>query len=502
MTNKDFLNQFSGSNNKPDSFKEEERVKITKEKKPVNVKLLVIILAVIALIIGLVLFFVLRPTIEVKEFVGTNVSEVKAWVKQNEIEAQGIVFKEEYDFDLDEGYIISQSIPVGTKVRKNVKMDFVVSLGADPDELIEVPDIESMYKEELQEWVKKNKLTKTKVMTAYSDTVEEGAVVSYEFKSGADVDNFTRSSSLTITVSKGPQPAGRITVPDFEKKYFSEVETWGKQNNITITKVENYSDKIDKDLVISQSVEAKKEMKQGDTLTVVVSLGKAVYATNLVGKTEAEASRWASKNGVYLYTEYEYSNSNKDEVISQSIEEGKIIKEDMTVVISLGKPDLSGASDLSSLKSLIKELNKQGAGLSIGDVSYENSDTVSVNGLISGYGTVNIGTKLNPVISKGKNIWLVDKPDEVVENEDGSETTIPGLHWDKVLEYDEDQIRELCELNSVNYEVKYEGSYTVKAHRVISVTRGNNQPVTKDSYISESEVITIVISNELLPVTD
>ena len=40
MSEKDFLEQFS-SNNKPDSFKEEERVKVTKEKKPLNVKLLI-----------------------------------------------------------------------------------------------------------------------------------------------------------------------------------------------------------------------------------------------------------------------------------------------------------------------------------------------------------------------------------------------------------------------------------------------------------------------------
>ena len=489
MTNKDFLDQFTGKNNKPDSFKEEERVKVVKDKKPINVKLLVIILAIVALIVGLVLFFVLRPTIEVKNFVEANVSEVKAWIKQNEIDTQGIIFKEEYNFDLDEGYVISQSIPVGTKVRKDVKMDFVVSLGADPDELISVPDIATMYKDELQEWIKENKLTKTKIMTAYSDEKPEGEVISYEFKSGADADNFKRSSSLTITISKGPQPAGRIVVPDFSKKYFSEVETWGKQNNITITKVENYSDKVEKDLVISQSVEAKKEMKEGETLSVVVSLGKAVYAPQLVGMSETEANRWASKNGVYLYTEYEYSNSNKNDVISQSIEEGKIVKEDMTVVISLGKPDLSSATDLSSLKSLVKELNKQGAGLSVGDISYENSDSVPVNGLITTYGNVNIGTTLKPVVSIGKNIWLTD--DE--EN---------NLHWANVLEYNEEQIRQLCEFNKVNYEVKYEGSYTVEAHMVISVTRADNKEVTKDSYISESEKIIVVISNELLPVTD
>ena len=42
MDNKDFLDQFS-NNGKPDSFKEEERVPVTKERKPLNIKLLLLI---------------------------------------------------------------------------------------------------------------------------------------------------------------------------------------------------------------------------------------------------------------------------------------------------------------------------------------------------------------------------------------------------------------------------------------------------------------------------
>ena len=53
MSNKDFLSQFSDNNKKPDSFKEEERVKVTKEKKPVNVKLLLVILAIVLAIVGI-----------------------------------------------------------------------------------------------------------------------------------------------------------------------------------------------------------------------------------------------------------------------------------------------------------------------------------------------------------------------------------------------------------------------------------------------------------------
>lgn len=327
MADKDFLSQFSGDNKKPDSFKEEERVKVTKEKKPVNVKLIVIILAVVLAIVGLVLFFMLRPTIEVRNFEGENSSEVKAWIKQNEIETQGIIFREEYSFDYDEGYIISQSIEPGKKVRKDVKMDFVVSLGADPEELISVPDIMSMYKDELQEWIKENKLTKTKVMSQYSDDVESGAVISYEFKNGADAENFKRSSTLTINVSKGPQPAGTVTVDDFVKQDFSVVEAWGKKNKVEIIKTTKYDDKIAKDLVISQSIEAKKQVKEGESLTVVVSLGKGVKVPDFSTMSDSDIDEWLKDNAAFVKVKEMYSTDDSY-IIEQSIATGKYIGDD------------------------------------------------------------------------------------------------------------------------------------------------------------------------------
>ena len=140
--NKDFLDQFSNSG-KPASFQEEERTPVVKEKKPLNVKLLVI-LAIILLLLGVLAYFLFfAPKIEMPDFVGRSKSDVGVWVKQQGIESSGIVFEETYDFDSDEGTILSQSIPAGRKVKNNVKMNMVLSLGPDPNEEIKVPNIES-----------------------------------------------------------------------------------------------------------------------------------------------------------------------------------------------------------------------------------------------------------------------------------------------------------------------------------------------------------------------
>lgn len=337
MTNKDFLSQFSGDNKKPDSFKEEERVKVSKDKKPVNIKVLVIIAASVLVVAGVVLFIIFRPTIEVRNFVGLDVSEAKAWIKQNEIETQGIIFREEYSFDYDEGYIVSQSIEEGKKVRKDVKMDFVVSNGADPDELISVPDIESMNKEEIQQWIKENKLQKTKITSSYNEDVPTGEVVSFEFK-GVEPDSFTRSSVLNITVSKGPQPAGTVTVEDFVKQDFSVVEAWGKKHKVEIIKTTKYDNKVLKDIVISQSIEAKKTIKEGESLTVVVSLGKGVVVPDFAKMTNTEVDDWTKENAAYVKLKQIHSYADTY-VVEQSISKGNYIGEDTKLELTLNLGD-------------------------------------------------------------------------------------------------------------------------------------------------------------------
>ena len=193
-----------------------------------------------------------------------------------------------------------------------------------------------MNKEEIQQWIKDNKLQKTKITTSYNDDVAIGEVISFEFK-GVDPDSFTRSSTLNINVSKGPQPAGTVTVEDFVKQDFSIVEAWGKKNKIDIVKTTKYDEKVLKDIVISQSIEAKKTMKQGESLTVVVSLGKGVIVPDFSKMTESEIDEWAKDNAAYIKLK-EIHSEEDSYIVKQSIATGKFIGEDskLELTINLG----------------------------------------------------------------------------------------------------------------------------------------------------------------------
>ena len=337
--NKDFLSQFSDSGKKPDSFKEEERIPVSKPKKEIN-PVMIIVPSVVAVIVVVALVYIfVFPHIKVESFVGKSQNDAAAWIKQNEIESAGIVFKEEYSFDVAKGNVVSQT-PESGKVKKDAKMTFVISKGADPDELVSLPDIKNMTKSEIESWISENKLSATKINTTYSDTVAKDEVISVDLS--VDTDKFTRGTSLKINISKGPAPAGTIKVEDFSKKDYSYVESWAKSKKVTLKKVEAYSDDVMSGYVISQSIAADKEMKEGETLTVTVSKGKGVTVPNFLKMSETEYNTWkdtnTGENAIQVKEKVYYSDSTSY-VLKQSVTAGTTIAQTEVVIVTINKGD-------------------------------------------------------------------------------------------------------------------------------------------------------------------
>ena len=497
---KNFLDQFS-SDGKPASFQEEERTPVVREKKPLNIKTLIIAAVLLLLLLIGTYFLFWAPKIEMPDFVGKTRSDVAAWVKQQGIEASGIIFDDTYDFDSDEGQILSQSIAPGKKVKNNVKLNFVLSLGPDPEERIKVPDLETMTKEEIQEWINENKLLKTKTVTAYNNEVVENNVIDYSF-SGCDEDNFTRGCTLKINVSKGPAPAGKVTVEDFEKKPYATVEAWAKSNKIQLNKVEQYSDKVDLDYVISQSIASGKTIKEGDTMTVVVSKGTAVYMPDMIGWTKKQVEAWCRKNpSAYIDMEKGvYSSQTKDIVLNQSLASGSLIDpaELIELTLSLGiivdVPDnFIGTEyhDRHGLHDWKDEQNELGADITVNRIG-EFSDDVPVNCIIRYDNGVYVGGTLNVYISKGRNILLEDPKD--LYDADGNLIT-----WERLANCDltEDDARALCDFAKLtNVEISYAYKEGKANGDVISVRRWDNKPIKAGTYLPENIILYITVCDD------
>ncbi|MDD5983140.1 MAG: PASTA domain-containing protein, partial [Solobacterium sp.] len=174
----------------------------------------------------------------------------------------------------------------------------------------------------------------------YSDTVAKDEVISVDLS--VDTDKFTRGTSLKINISKGPAPAGTIKVENFKGQAYSIVENWAKTKKITLKKVEAYDDDMASGLIISQSIAADKEMKEGETLTVTVSKGKGVTVPNFLKMSETEYNTWkdtnTGENAIQVKEKVYYSDS-ASYVLKQSVTAGTTIAQSEVVIVTINKGD-------------------------------------------------------------------------------------------------------------------------------------------------------------------
>ncbi len=383
---------FEENEKKPDSFHTETFTRIEKKKININPKMLGI-LGVLSILIAIAVYFIFfAPKIEMQDFVGKKIDEFTSWAGQYEINKNGVATNREYSFEYDKDVIISQSISPGTKINKDAKITLVLSDGPDPDEAITFPDIKNMTNDEIQTWISENKLLKTKVTTAYSSSVPENNVISFDLKS-VNENNFTRGTNLSIVVSKGEAPAGQVTVENYVGKNFEEMKTWAAGKKINLEKTESYSDTVASGSVISQSVESGKAIKEGDTITVVVSKGKAVKIPNFIGYTTSMLEAWTANkdNNVVVVKKEVYSNEPYGNVIAQSlpantsVDQGSVLE----LTISLYLPVLQTNSmnwygkDYQELIAWVDNANYKGANIAAGVwYGFEYSDKYAAGQII------------------------------------------------------------------------------------------------------------------------
>ncbi len=164
--------------------------------------------------------------------------------------------------------------------------------------------------------------------------------------------------------------------------------------------------------VIKTDPEAGEKIYDDKLITVYVSAGaESVVVPTVVGKgyTDGQASKILEEQGFKVTHSYEFSDEvEKDGIISQSPEGGQEAPKgsEVKIVVSNGAQtkkvevpsvcDISESAASSSLKA---------AKLSLGNVSYQNSDTVEkglvISQSVSAGSEVNEGTSVDIVISEG-----------------------------------------------------------------------------------------------------
>lgn len=173
----------------------------------------------------------------------------------------------------------------------------------------------------------------------YTDKYEENIIYKQNVKGGEFVKkNSDGKIELAVAVSLGIQ---KVKVPDLTNYTADEAEEALKSRGLTaeLKKVESTSEEnIEANHVIRTDPEIDTEVPVGSSVTVYVSMGIAVEEAdvpNLVGMSLEEATKECKHRNLKIETEEKASDKEKDQVIEQDPEPGKIVAAGSTIKLTI-----------------------------------------------------------------------------------------------------------------------------------------------------------------------
>lgn len=215
-------------------------------------------------------------------------------------------------------------------------------------EMVKVPDVTGKTYEEAQKELNKYDLGIHK-STAPSDTVAKGKIISQDPADGKKVKKHT---TVNVVISSGEE-AKMTTIPNVVGMSEADAEK-ALQDKILVVKKGDpvYSDDVEQGEVVSVSPSEGAEVKEGTTVTLVISKGnQPATVPKLTGKSQSDAEAALSQAGLSGNATEDYSDTVEEGVIiSQDTDAGKEVSKGTTIgyVVSKGPkmtvvtvPDLS-----------------------------------------------------------------------------------------------------------------------------------------------------------------
>jgi eukaryotic-like serine/threonine-protein kinase len=169
----------------------------------------------------------------------------------------------------------------GTTVDKGDRVTLVPSLGPKP---VPVPDVTGETLPKARELLRDAGLHVGKVSKAYDERIDEGLVVHQGVKAQNDAPI---GSDVDLVISKGPTP---VPVPKVVGLKQAEATAALQAEGFAVSVNEEFSEKVDKGVVISQTPTHGSDYQPGNTVTIVVSKGPPEFAMpSVVGMLRDDA---------------------------------------------------------------------------------------------------------------------------------------------------------------------------------------------------------------------
>lgn len=174
----------------------------------------------------------------------------------------------EHSDEIESGRIISQDVAVDSEVKPNTEIKLIVSSGKKPEEkkTATVPAVTGYWKGDAVAALEQVGLI-AEIVEEYSDTVEEGKVISSGLPAGTVVE---LNTMITIVISKGKES---VTIPSVTGLTIEGARTVLEAAGFKLGDIQEKEAEQEKGMIISQSPTADTRADKGTAVVVVISSG-------------------------------------------------------------------------------------------------------------------------------------------------------------------------------------------------------------------------------------
>lgn len=289
----------------------------------------------------------------------------------------------------------------------SVLLGFSISTILSFEQPIRIIDLSTLDQAEVLAWAQENDLV-IETIEAYDENSSVGTILSQDIGVG---ERLFAGSTITLTLSKGPDPDVLVEIGDFSGKDIGEVQSFIDLSKLLNAKIEfSKSEDVDTSFLISQSLK-NTSIKRSDAITFLISTGdKDSLTTVLVPDfstyTKQQISSWGASNNITINLVEEFNSSiAQGTVISQSLTANQEIYDGSSLTIKLSKGTGIVLENLvgKTKTEIDKFVSDNGLKVSY-STSYSstrNKDT-AISQTPSATTRVESGTSLSVVLSLGK----------------------------------------------------------------------------------------------------
>ncbi len=399
------------------------------------------------------------PNQKLENLTNRSLTEAVKYAEKNNIELTQIY---EYSDMIKEYNIIGQNIKENKNLKQVKKLTVAVSEGPNPDKDVIIPNMLTWSDEAVLKFIKENHLTNVEVEFIESAKLKN-TVIEQE-QSG----NRKRSDLLKLKFSLGE--ATDITetkLIDLTKKSEFEAIFWLKQHAIDYEIKTDFSNKIKRGFVMSQSEKFGTLLKPKESkITLTISKGPKIKVPDLTKMTTSEITEWIIKNKLKVEFKDEYDDKVKNnKVIKANYKKGDFIEQKTLVSITLskGKLKMPKINNLDELKSWAEKYN----------IIYQ--EEYEFDSLVEKGQIIRVSHKEGETIKNGETI--------TVTISQGKKTKVP-----KVIGLKKQAIITALKEANLKYSFVYQDNEKIEKDVAIA------QSLKEGSEVSEDAMITVTLS--------